>query len=210
MLLVLVNLSGEVAAQNLPARSPADERFRHVLDLVTVDGSRTKRGMFGDTIKLYDSEGNLWWEYSLDSNGTHPLPANLPKRVNLIFPDNFRFFKLTALSENWYQVEIDSVTGESKFMRIDDPFLRRDGIELRLKLSPYLCFDRATNPLRIEKAGATVDAEFADSKVKAVAIDGDWAQVEVLDEELKNNSIAPLFWVRWKKANKLLVSIGYR
>jgi hypothetical protein len=214
LLLTLFGSFGEGIAQNIErshsTTPPNEERLEVALDLITVDGSKTKEGIFGDTIKLYDGEGTLWWEYRLDDDGISPLHVSIPKKVNLIFPGNFRFFKLTGFSKSWYKVEIDSVSGESKFMRVDDPFLRRDELALRLKLSPYIGFNRSSNPLRVEKGGRTVDSDLVDPRVRAVAIEGDWAQVEVQEKTQNNNRRLPLLWLRWRQDNKLLVSIGYR
>ncbi len=98
-------------------------------------------------------------------------------------------------------------------MRIGDPFLKRDPIELRLVISPYILFDEQKNPLREAVNGSIVEYSKSDNyyfKAAGAGVDGDWLQVEMLPRKPNENSLSRKGWIRWKLNQKLLIQFGYR
>lgn len=192
---------------------PSNERFDPALDLITVNGSSNNEGIFGDTVRLYDKDGQLWFEYGfLESSPLFHGNFRTP-HLDLVFSDNLRVYKLIAVSKSWYEVEVDVKSGESKFMRIGDPFLKRDPIELRLVISPYILFDEQKNPLREAVNGRIIDYSKSDNyyfKAAAAGVDGDWLQVEMLPRNSNEDLLSRKGWIRWKLNQKLLVQFGYR
>ena len=190
--------------------APSDEQFAPTLDLITLDAQSNPSGVFGDTVKIYDRAGRRWCEYGFARDGAREQVGSCPKKLRLAFPENSRFFKLVATSTHWYEVELDSATGETGFLRIDDPFLKRDGIGLRLLLSPFIKFDAENNPLLDAPGGAPLIVSTGEAGFKAAAIEGDWMQIEIPAKGADRDAPGKMGWIRWRKDNRLLVSFGYR
>lgn len=211
LFLQVVALSAQEKGDRLCV-APSKDSFQPVIDLLTIDGTTNDAGIYGDTIRLYDRDGSLWFEYSLLDSSPLFYQKNTARSLRLIFPAKLSFFRLKAISKYWYEVEVNSETHETKYMRINDPFLKRDGIKLRILLSPYIKFDESKNPLRETPDGAVIEyGKSGDRLFKAIGgMDGDWVQLEMLRSKSETGEFGPRGWIKWKENQELLIRFAYR
>ena len=214
MVVILLSLGLTVLAQmdsiNTIPR-PEDDLFKPELDLVTYNISRTGQDKFSDkfsdTIRIYNADGTLWYEFSLSES--HPLFYKKHPKPELspIFPIEKVLYKMVASSNYWYEIEVNSTTKEIKFMKIHDPFIRRLSIKMEIKGSHNIKFDRTTNPLLDEPNGkAKIFDESKIERFSGVSIQGEWLQVRVNLKD-RSDDLADFGWIRWMKDNDL--SIGF-
>ena len=180
---------------------PSEEVFRLTDGLITlVIGKNINK--FSDTVRIYNDDGSLWYEFSyLES---HPLyyKNNSNKEFKPFGGIDYGItLKLKGVSENWYEVVVNEDTQETKYTSIRDPFLRRERWQKYIQISPYVLFNKAENPLREIPDGQIKTLEISDSDRFVVKwIEGDW--LKVLRKPSQGNDLG---WVRWKNGNDILI-----
>jgi hypothetical protein len=203
---------GQVSDSAIP--KPEDEFFTPDLDLVKYRIYRIAPDKFtdktSDTFRVYNADGSLWYEFSLSV--THPLYYENNKKSGFdpIFPIENALFKLVASSNHWYAIETSSTTKDVKYMRIDDPFLRKWSIQMEIKDSPNIRFDQKSNPLLDEPNGKAKNYDNRNAiRFSGASIQGDWLQVKMNVKD-RINDLTDFGWIRWKKDNELAVSFDLR
>ena len=183
----------------------SQEKFFVADGLITVSAPRGK-SVYIDTIRPYNADGSLWYEFSLDSN--NPLYFGLhPKSDFKPFSPLDYFWialRLKAISRNWYEVLIDDKSQDTRFMKAGDILLRRETFERYVLMSSFIKFNQESNPLRESPAGQIWSERIlAKELFGPVRIDGEWLLVELLSGS--RNVPRSFGWIRWKEDREILI-----
>lgn len=159
-------------------------------------------------LSIYDSDGGLWYQFSLDydepdyfkrkeKQGFKPFSTVGSEAPYIVV------LRLSAESPNWYQVEVNEGTRDTKFIAKADPMWGRTKWTTWLNRSFNLHPDLRVNKLR-ESPGGKVIQEFAELKytrMMFVKAEGDWALVDG-NVHFKGSYKG---WIRWRRGREILV-----
>lgn len=211
-LTLFIAVGGVLTAQCQSVRTqpeigkPSEERFERTLGIVQPDTRAVGSSDKADTVRLYDSEGELWFEYSLDEKHPKYLMASKTHKLRPLFPPAYSYFKLVGVSEHWFAVQTDYESSDRKYMRKDDPFLRQSKIEDLIVIAREIRVNLKTNPLYTKPGGNEVPSGLEVAGWRPVGvISGDWLQIEPIKP---TNQPKVYGWVRWRRGNDLLISFS--
>jgi hypothetical protein len=164
-----------------------------------------------DAVTLYNSDGTIWYNFSLNPSSPRYLLKN-KKEGFLPFAANPGITGLTlrmvSESPNWYEVETNEETQATKFILKNDPVWTKVTWNYFLARVRLLSFDEENQPQLYDKPNGSVIEETSEIKWKDVRfllkIEGDWAFVEGY-QPTKNYE----GWVRWRKGRKLLFEANF-
>lgn len=205
-LVVFVNAGAQTQKwpdkQNFTA--PSEEEFEPADGLVGLN--TIGKTIYSDTVRIYDNEGSLWYEYSLDEK--HPLYYKKNPNPNYkpfcVFEARQTCIRLKAISPNWYEVFVDEKNQQTKFMAIRDPFLMRETFESYIPFSHMVTFDRENNPLYEKPDGRIKNFAYKEEDLFSPRYTkGEWLKVEI---RRKPKLVPREFgWIRWKRDREILI-----
>lgn len=170
-------------------------------------------------VQLYNVDGTVWYEFSVvprdadsfvkpgtaDKN-TQKKPGFLPFKINNwnhIDAPAMLVLRISGQSPNWYEVEINEKTRETKFApRFQPRMWRKVTGSFFLHKSVTLKIDSRKTELLDAPDGKIVDGttELNLDWVQFVRADGEWAFVE---RWIGNRRYSG--WIRWRNDREILV-----
>ncbi|MDQ3799933.1 MAG: hypothetical protein M3384_10805 [Acidobacteriota bacterium] len=154
-----------------------------------------------DTVRLYDADASLWYEFSVYKSNPLYFVNNRKPEVKPFQPLWMVMFRLKAVSRHWYEVIINEETQETKYTLISDPVLGRSDLERYIINSGSITFDKEKNPLREAPGGKVKEVQYQErDRYFTQRIYNDWVLVHT--EKTGESG-----WIRWKKDRDILV--GY-
>lgn len=167
-------------------------------------------------LTLYNEDGTVWYNFSIAftaerekkfwrnrKKGFHPFAEGSPVSKGPSI-HTFIILRLVGKSDNWYKVEINEETQETKYVLKDDPMWTKIGADYWLVSSgkvflnkdKLMLYDKPNGKV-IEKSRDTIHQE-----LRVFKVDGDWIYTETR-HKYTGEKISG--WIRWQKGRKLLV-----
>ena len=161
-----------------------------------------------DTIRFFDKEGSLWYEFSFfydDSDGKFDYPNDNFKPL-AFHPDNFLLaLKVIDTTGNRYKVLINEKISIKKYLKRNQDFLLFQSWEEHILSVFSVGFDEVSNPLQESPLESSKKVYYdKDEFYHPSQIKGDWLQVKWGSEGDWEYG-----WIRWKDGEKLLVELYY-
>ena len=202
---------------------PAREVFKETSGLILPGGYLSTRPNGGsvaanhpetETANIYNKDGGLWYRFSIYPNSPLYYPKNTKdgfSPFNIIDNSWYRFYlRLVAESPNWYEVEINEQTQETKYVARNDHFFGRTTYEYYLKPGSMVFVDNKSVSLlkgiNGEKIDDYIEEKRNDYSVKEIK--GDWLRVTQRDRD-KSEAERISGWVRWRDGRKILVGCQF-
>lgn len=170
------------------------------------------------TFRIYNQDGTLWWRASLIGNEEYRRGKDIdyfwehrrkefePFAVDHKIYAMGMVLRLVAESPNWWEVEINERTRETKFLYKKDPAWERTTWEFWLGFNGWLSLPENHEPF-LDAPGGKVIGESKDRKftrVRLLATNNDWAFVEGVEPQFSNAKRSQ-GWIRWRSGRDLLV-----
>lgn len=167
-------------------------------------------------LSIYESDGSLWHRFNLNECYANP---NSGFKKDGFFPysprDGFDCFtravvlRIVGESENWYKVEINEDTQETRYISKSDNNWARVGWYRFFNSSRWITYDRSNLDLRDSPNGKVIERNprVFPQRILFEKLDGDWMQVQFRTGFEPNISIQ-FAWIRWRNGNDIL--IGFR
>jgi hypothetical protein len=185
---------------------PSDEVFKPFEGVIGGGPKYTKKKLAEvsdqDTIRIYNSDGSLWYEFSTYENSPLYFQNNIKEDFKPYRSPQEHFsgwdLRVKAISENWYEVVVNEVTSAIKYIPISDKMTGYLSLQHFILDYGYITFDAEKNPLRETPDGKIIKIELNEGRFYPKQIKDDWVYV------VNKNYIG---WVRWKRDREILV--GY-
>jgi len=227
-LVITANSQGAAANDKAPP-PPSQEQFKPASDLITPwrnqlcafkdvrkDGvtcypaTREELEKVSSNLTIYKSDGSVWYRFGLlggepdnyqDKNKNDRFK---PFTSSLI--SNNVLLRQTAESDNWYEVEVNEDTRETRYILKSDPLWMKTNWETWFTYAGGPIHPaREQAPLR-DKPDGNVIEEFASvtyQSYRFLRIEGDWMYVVGTTRVLTYGKYKG--WVRWREGRKILV-----
>jgi hypothetical protein len=209
---------GQELSEAEPIPAPNEEEFRKADGLIEAFESRNTACLMNkklncrfirtspedgrDVLTFYDSNGKLWFSYDRVHGNKKDL---LPPEIDPITWSGLGLYRLVGESANWYKVEINDKTRETKFiLRSDENWVKIDWAE-RFFRNPPIYLPPGVN-LKDKPDGEVIE-EYRHRHYDQLYYDrmeGEWMRVQAVD---KTNIQNPRFfgWVRWRDGREILI-----
>jgi len=226
---------GHIGNAQTPERTvvlpPSEEKFSKAGDLIvpyrdtscTPNPSMPEPGckhiVFDDSVvnqvfTIYNSDGSEWIAFTLTLQNSPTHFESIPKDRFIPFATSPRpkipgtvILRIAGESENWYEVEINENTRETRFISKLDRAWAKTSWEYWLNKEYNLIIDAQATRILDKPDGETVKGteHFQVKTVRFLKADGDWALVQTKDLYM------PVFrgWVRWREGRKILVGCAF-
>jgi hypothetical protein len=237
LLLGIASLTVTVQAQAVipndkPPPPPSQEQFKPASDLITPwrnqlcsfkkvrdDGRRCFRATreeekkVSSNLTIYRSNGTVWYRFGLfggqpdyylgqnKNDSFKPFTSNLVSNPNVLL-------RLTAESDNWFKVEINEDTRETRYILKSDPLWMKTNWETWLTYWGGPIYPaREQEPLRDKPDGNVIEefAPVAYQSYRFFKAEGDWMYVEGVNLTLSQIYGKYKGWIRWREGRKILV-----
>lgn len=208
--------------------SPSGETFRPASDLISPwvnsgcshlnldlrqkDCYLVTPQQWGDNryLTIYDSDGSVWYGFDLNDlreevNAGNKIKKNFEPLVTFIYQFNI-VLRLVAESDNWYEVEINEKSRETKYISKNDPHWTKTKWEQWLSNIERLHPPPDPTPLLDKPDGKPIpeSAGIDFWYYRTQKIEGDWVYVE--GKEKSGPSEEKYFgWLRWRKGRDILL-----
>lgn len=173
-------------------------RIGNAFGVVTLTGSYAR----GDTVKLYNEDGSLWYQLAFyDNDWASGLPSEFRPRA--FHPDAVILaFDVVEDLGPAYRVIVNKETGLRK--RIPkSSFLKFQTWEEYVLGSFAVGFDTIANPMRRTPNGEReANPRSGDHPFRPVSIQGEWLQIKWGREGAESHA-----WIRWREVNRLLIYV---
>lgn len=166
------------------------------------------------TFSIFDREGSIWWRASLLGNdeyreagvdyfwtkrkrGFEPFALDHPVHASGML------LRIVGESSNWYEVEINETTRETKFVKKDDAAWSKTSWDFWLAYGRTLTIS-PRNEVRDRPNGNFVEplGEYPSKEVDFVRAEDDWALVS---DSKSRSAGKKTGWIRWRKNRNILV-----
>jgi len=185
--------------------------------VVVYDKEGPRRNRDKDTIRLFNDDGSLWYEFSFYENSAL-FYLNRPNADFTPFGFDLDVFVLTlkcARSDaDRYEVIVNEESGLRKFVRRDDPVLKFQRWEEHVVKWDMVDFNASTNPAR-SKPDTRADIIRVPTLPKDYVImfhpdniNGDWLRIHwnLSESGTEYQNKDEFGWIRWRnKENGLIV-----
>lgn len=161
---------------------------------------------------LFNADGSVWWHASRLQNSAYRQIGlewfgDGKKDFEPFFFDTRNIvLRLVAESSNWFEVEINETTRQTKFVHKKDPAWAKTDWEIWLKQEGTIVVPDEQR-LRDAPNGKIVEStkdRVLGERVRVLWTDGDWAFVETIEAPLSNEERFR-GWIRWKRDRDLLI-----
>lgn len=180
------------------------------LDCYTVSAEER---MVSHILTLYDENGLLWHRFSVSSESPvyffkYKKEGFLPFATGGLrdWPMTV-FLRMVGESPNWYKVEVNETTRETKYAPKTDRMWSKTSWSYWLYFRTSFEVDFSLTPLYDKPDGRILDeTSDLDTELKSVFIkaEGDWAYVVTSQNQKRYEG-----WIRWREGRNLLVKIPY-
>lgn len=215
--------SPSVSPDSTPVEEPSPSAFER--EIGDSKGLMVLTRNYGreDTIRIYNSDGSPWYEFSYyDEEGFDEL-ANLNTDFKpFAFHPDYLLLGLRVVGEDdrRYEVVVNEESDLRKFVRKDDDNLMYEEFGPNILTAFAIEFDPAANPLLDARAGKKIETDYSKiTRFEPSQVDGDWLRLDwkpqEKDEKAGNSAVSPdkssdaTGWIRWRKGTKMLVKIYY-
>ena len=193
------------------AASAQSVDITNVSGLVTLSDAYAAR----DSIRLYNADGTLWYLFSYfydDKDGQWDFPNDAFKPL-AFHPDFFVLgLAVTRRDRRGYEVVVNHETGLTKRLPAA-PFLKLQTWRQYLLSVFALDFDPEQNALRVapDDRARTLAYPGKSFVYQPVEVKGEWVRVAYSKDPADVSELrkAPSGWIRWRRANRLVVSFFY-
>ena len=151
IILFLANVIGFGQNQTIPP--PSKETFTPSFGRID-DKSKLGERAETDTVKIFNADGSIWYEFSYYKNSPLYHGKNLKPELNPMgrlkvrnLPGFDLMLTLKAESENWYEIIVDEETQSVKYISKSEKTLGKEDWESYMPRW-FLTFDKKQNPLR--------------------------------------------------------------
>ncbi len=161
-------------------------------------------------LSLFDEKGSLWYQFSVSIDS----PDNFSKKKHKDFLPfatsggylpSAVFLRLVGESPNWYKVEVNEETRDTKYILKKDPMWAKTSWERWLFDSVSIDVDFENTPLHDKPNGKILENPFVGTGYRRVHIrksEGEWVAIDAgVDKDLG--------WVRWRNGRKTLVKLVF-
>jgi hypothetical protein len=196
-----------IIAQESP---PSKEKFSACLGVFAFRNAGWEKE--GDTVKIYDRNGNIWYAAGFHKEGFDSQGDAGPNKIKplVLFAGDYRpVFRCVSYSRNWYAVVVveDEQNPVIKYMlRSDSLFEWQSWHEYYL--GKWIRFNSKANPLRDDiNSMVVIDFPGEETRTRASKLEGDWMKLEWTTQ----NGAAQSGWIKWRdeKTNRVLVWFPY-
>lgn len=185
-----------------------DRRIEHGCEKLEYSNESERAQVFS----LYNPDGTLWWRASRIENdayrerGVEYFEAKTKEGFEPLFSNGRDIvLRMVAESANWFKVEINERTQQTKFIHKADPAWSKTEWEFWLRLEVTLVL---SNDQRLRDAPSGILVSSDDDRrpqiVTFIKTKGDWAYV-VDTQPLTPNNERLHGWVRWREGRRILV-----
>lgn len=230
----VVFFAGSAAATAQSPRAsiekPENEKFHAASELVIPwrdshrgcdGGSRYKRPNCPDVkfpendqrvnLSLYNADGTLWYRFNVEFKGG-VAPDFLSDKFKPLAPKTRKdhlagtvVLRLVGESSNWYKVEINEETRETKFIQKADVNWAKVSWEFMFNWTARIWVDQKLVKLRDKPDGKIIE-KYSETRMNWILfekLEGDWMYVagsNILEPK------GPFYgWIRWREGRNILV-----
>ena len=159
-----------------------------------------------DTIRIYNKDGSTWYQFSYtydDSDGKYDF-YNREFEPWLFHPDNMQLgLRVTSVKNGNYEVIVNETSGLKKFVKVTDQKLAVLSIEKFLLNRSAVFFDVKKNSVREAPNGRVLRVKDESDRIaRPKKVSGDWLMINYENSSSKSIQVG---WIRWKKANEILI-----
>ena len=159
-------------------------------------------------VQLYNADGSVWFRFSLwprepDYFLRDPKIVFKPFGTNPTTWPDMVALRMTGESPNWYEVEINEDSRETKFVLKSDPLWAKSKWEFWFNVSFNFVIDNDRTKL-LDKPGGKIIEESANINFRQLMFlkaEGDWVYVQGLIPYGQTYR----GWIRWRKGRDILV-----
>ncbi|NOT46298.1 MAG: hypothetical protein HOP17_00915 [Acidobacteria bacterium] len=161
------------------------------------------------TVSIYNSDASIWSElkieprdpkyFDVDLSSFSPVFPNSEFKVDIGKLYGLIVMRITRESPDWYEVEINEKTRQTKFILKADPMWAHvDWYEL-FNMSFHVYIDPSRTTVLDAPNGKPIECKFDDPKRHIFSrLDGDWMLVNKDSPRCEG-------WIRWRNGRKMLV-----
>lgn len=202
----LIDGNRRTLGQSDPTLKFVDYDLANSLGLIKGDDERLYNG---ETARIYNSDGTIWYEFNLQQN-------DLKEQIG--FQPGFRPFRydydhanismnIVGEDDRFYHVNANEENGTLKYIRKNDLVWVRKTWERYVLDCFAVEFDSSRNPIRNVPDGEPLTAAMnQDLTFHPIKITGDWLEVQ-WSENVGHSEIKKSGWVRWKFDQKLVLRL---
>jgi hypothetical protein len=211
-LLLITNVNGQsksAVRQSIP--SPVSEQFSpafgYICEAIGFKNRYVQDRKDSDTIKIYNSDGSMWYEYAISEENPLHYTKNPKADFHPIgLPSIVPWMKLVRESINWFEVVVNEDDGTTKFIRKNDPVLGKQGWEKTIRIRNSIGIDTNSSPLRDRPEGKIREIKYLEEDYDFTIEDivGDWLYVFRWRED---NETSVQGWIRWRSGNELFTTL---
>jgi hypothetical protein len=203
--------------ESLPAKDDGFVKTSGLIASGRASGTRPNGGSVDfnhpktEVMNIYDKDGQLWYQFSIWYDS--PLFIDKNKKVGFAPFTSYNsglytfLLRLVAESPNWYEVEINEETRETKYiLKKDQAFARRDFDDFIGGRAYLVKIDNRSTSLLDAPDGKKIDDYFPQqiNDYGILEMKGDWIRVGLLEAN-KSREARKNGWVRWRNGRKILV-----
>jgi len=166
-------------------------------------------------LTLYNADGSIWFSFSVDpqnpdhfvhraNKGFRPLgPTQFTYASGEVFVPDLVVLRLSGESPNWYQVEVNEDSLETKFVSKGDPSWAKVGWDDVFNMSFNVYINPAITRVFDKPEGNAIleCSKVAPTELQFGKLDGDWMLV---NEKFPSDETCR-GWIRWRKGRQILV-----
>lgn len=162
-------------------------------------------------VTLFNGDGTIWHRLELANSPGNYRRAGItdfvPFSTGYNKSSDMVILRVVGESANWYQVEVNENTRETRYVRKDDKSWSRTKWDGWLFVSVNLVLADNQEPFRDRPDGKIIAASesIKFERVKFLKADGDWAFVEGISNPRMPNPQFHTGWIRWRKGRQILV-----
>ncbi len=163
-----------------------------------------------NSLLIYNKDGSVWYEFQFSSaNNTQQSTSDGgPFRPFRYDPSEHNVaFNLIGETARYYEVIVNEESGITKYVKKDDPILRRGTWDQYILECFAVGFDSRSNPLSQNPNGQPADVVSQKSETfHPEKISGNWLKVQWRENDDEKRP-ARSGWIRWKEDNRIVIEL---
>lgn len=175
--------------------------------------ARGKEWLNAHYLTLYDSDGSIWYGFSLEPFDSgyfrkNPRPDFSPLVKGKRETDEVVVLRMTGESKHWYEVEVNEQTRAVKYVLKSDPSWTKTTWDYWLykgtqySIGNFFTVGSDREMLRDRPNGKVIEkpGDFEVDRLFFLKMEGDWAYMQMPSAENRFRG-----WMRWRKGREFLV-----
>ena len=157
-------------------------------------------------LSLYERDGSRWLRFSISPRDVDHFPKlKNPEFVPFATDPgpfegaNLVVLRLVGVSDNWYKVEVNEMTSETKYISRQDWHWSKVSWEYWLGSQPRIYFDNNKTPVCDRPSGKPLDSAVGNLGV-FFERKGDWIKIRIYKANIPTYG-----WLQWRDGRKILV-----